>query len=274
MQIEVGTMETQKSDSTGVPKIHPTAVVNRNARIEDNVVIGPYSIIGPNVVIGEGCFIGAHVVIDGHTTIGRNNRLFTGAVVGSQPQDLKYRGGKARLVIGDNNTIREYATINTATSEENATMVGDGNLLMAYTHVAHECRVSNGVVMANSASLAGHVTIGDKSVLGGLVGVHQFVQVGTMAIVGGCSKITKDVAPYSMVDGNPVGWHGINFVGLKRNGVPEEIGANIKKAYKIICRSNLNTTQALERLRAEFDSCAEIDHLIEFIEKSSRGICK
>ncbi|MBI5116385.1 acyl-ACP--UDP-N-acetylglucosamine O-acyltransferase [Candidatus Poribacteria bacterium] len=267
-------MEIQDSDTVGGTRIHPTAVVHPNAQLSSDVVIGPCSVVGRNVAIGDGCRIGAHVVIDGHTTIGRNNSFLTGAVIGSQPQDLKYHGGKTRLVIGDNNVVREYTTINTATSEENVTSVGDNNLLMAYTHVAHECRICNGVIMANAATLAGHVTIEDKAVLGGLVGVHQFVHVGTMALIGGCSKAIKDVPPYSMVDGNPTTWHGVNFVGLKRNGVPEEVRANIKKAFKIICRSNLNTTQALEKLRAEFDSCAEIDHLIEFIEKSSRGICK
>ena len=254
--------------------IHPTAIVHENARIDSDTVIGPRSIIGPDVAVGRGCSIGAGVVIDGHTTIGENNQFFTGAVVGSRPQDLKYSGGKSRLIIGNNNTIREYATINTSTSEENATRIGNDNLLMAYVHVAHECSIGDGVIMANNATLAGHVTVEDRAILGGLAAVHQFVRVGTMAIIGGCSKVIKDVLPYSMVDGHPAKWQGVNFVGLKRSGVPEEVRTNIKKASKIICRSNLNTSQALERLRAEFDSCAGIDHLIEFIEGSSRGICK
>jgi len=255
-------------------RIHPSAVIHKTAQIGEDVVIGPYAVIGPRAAIGRGCVIGPHVVIDGLTTIGEGNRFFTGAVVGSQPQDLKYRGGDTRLVIGDNNTIREYVTINTSTSEENETRIGDNNLLMAYVHVAHECRVHSGVVMANNATLAGHVAVEDKAILGGLAAVHQFVTIGTMAIVGGCSKVLQDVLPYSMVDGHPASWHGVNFVGLKRNALPEEVRAKLKKAFKIICRSNLNTSQAIEKLRAELDACAEIDHLIAFIEKSSRGICK
>ncbi|UCD56677.1 MAG: acyl-ACP--UDP-N-acetylglucosamine O-acyltransferase [Candidatus Hydrogenedentota bacterium] len=269
-------MEDRNHDKTDTAggQIHPTAVVHKGAQVDFDVVVGPGSVVGPNVVVGRGCRIGAHVLIDGYTTIGENNSFFTGAVVGSQPQDLKYRGGKSHLVIGNNNTVREYATINTSTSEENATRIGNDNLLMAYAHVAHECSIHNGVILANNATLGGHVTVEDRAIFGGLAAVQQFVRVGTMSIVGGCSKVIKDVLPYSMVDGCPTTWQGVNFVGLKRNGVPEEVRANIKKALKVICRSSLNTSQALERLRAEFDSCAEIDHLIEFIEKSSRGICK
>jgi UDP-N-acetylglucosamine acyltransferase len=255
-------------------RIHPTAIVHEGALLDSDVAIGPHSIIGSNVVVGRGCRIGANVVIDGYTTIGEDNQFFTGAVVGSRPQDLKYSGGKSCLTIGNKNTIREYATINTSTSEESSTRIGDNNLLMAYVHVAHECSVGDGVIMANNATLAGHVTVENKAILGGLAAVHQFVRVGTMAIIGGCSKVIKDVLPYSMVDGHPARWQGVNFVGLKRNGVPEKVRTNIKMAFKIICRSNLNTSQALERLRAEFDSCAGIDHLIAFVEESSRGICK
>ena len=265
---------SDKRHNDGQEQIHPTAVIHPSAEIGSGVTVGPYSIIGPNVTIGQGCAIGAHVVIDGYTTIGENCRFFTGAVLGSQPQDLKYAGGKCRLIVGDNNTIREYATINTSTSEENATRIGNNNLLMAYSHVAHECEVFNGVVMANSVALAGHVKVEDKAILGGLSAVHQFVRIGTMAIVGGCSKVTQDIMPYSMVDGHQAKWHGVNFVGLKRNGVPEEIRRNIKKLQKIVCRSNLNTSQALERIRTEFDSCAQVNHLVEFIESSSRGVCK
>ena len=267
-------MQGNNTGETGTHGIHPTAIIDPKAEIDSAVEIGPYSVVGPNVKIGAGCQIGAHVVIDGYTTIGRDNRIFTGAVVGSQAQDLKHRGGKCRLVIGDNNTIREYATINTSTNEENATRIGNTNLLMAYTHVAHECEIHDGVVMANDATLAGHVTVEDKVILGGLAAVHQFVRIGTMTIIGGCSKVTKDVMPYSMVDGHPITWQGVNSVGLKRNGVPEDTRADIKRVFKIICRSNLNTSQALERIRAEFDSRPEVNYLVEFIENSSRGVCK
>jgi UDP-N-acetylglucosamine acyltransferase len=267
-------MKRTNAGETGASAIHPTAVIDSKAEIDGSVEIGPYSVIGPNVTIGAGCRIGAHVFIDGYTTIGRDNRIFTGAVIGSQAQDLKYSGGKAGLVIGDNNTIREYATINTSTSEDSATRIGNSNLLMAYTHVAHECTVHDGIVMANNATLAGHVTVEDKVIVGGLAAVHQFVRIGTLAIIGGCSKVTKDVLPYSMVDGHPVMWHGVNSVGLKRNGMPEDTRAEIKKALRLICRSNLNTSQALEKIRAEFNSRAEVNCIVEFIENSSRGVCK
>lgn len=263
-----------ESSAGNTPSIHSTAVVDKKAAVAADVVIGPYSVIGPDVTIGPGCVVGAHVVIDGCTTIGENNKFYTGAVVGAPPQDLKYRGEKTRLIIGDNNTIREYVTINTSTSLDHETRIGDSNLLMAYVHVAHECAVHSGIVLANNATLAGHVTVEDKAILGGLAAVHQFVRVGAMAIVGGCSKVIQDVLPYSMVDGHPSAWHGINFVGLKRNGLSEEVRMKIKKAFKIICRSNLNTSQAIEKVRSELDCCAEISHLIAFIEKSSRGVCK
>lgn len=266
--------KNSKKIDTNERRVHPTAVVDPKAEIDSGVEIGAYSVIGPNVIIGRGCMIGAHVVIDGYTTIGENNRFFTGAVVGSESQDLKYGGGKTRLIIGDNNTIREYTTINTSTSEENATTIGNNNLLMAYSHVAHECVVRDGIVMANNATLAGHVTVEDKVILGGLAAVHQFSRIGTMAIVGGCSKVIKDIMPFSMVDGHPAKWHGVNSIGMKRNGIEEEVRAKIKKAFRIICRSKLNVQQALEKLRSDFDGCAETDHLIEFIENSDRGVCR
>lgn len=263
----------ESAENAGV-LIHPTAAVDRAANIASDVIVGPYSVIGPDVSVGRGCVIGSHVVIDGVTTIGENNRFFTGAVVGSQPQDLKYGGAKTGLVIGNNNTVREYVTINTATSEGHETQIGNDNLIMAYCHIAHECTIQNGVVMANCSTLAGHVTVEDKAILGGLAGVHQFVRIGTMAIVGGCSKAIQDILPYSMVDGHPAVWHGVNFVGLKRCGVPEDVRMKIKRASKIICRSNLNTSQAIEKIRAELDTCAEVERLVAFIEESSRGICK
>ena len=269
-------MKEDISDSKDDNKtqIHPTAVVDPKAQIDSGVVIGPYSIIGPDVTLGSGCRVGGHVVIDGHTTIGKNNIFFTGAVIGSQPQDLKYGGGKCRLIVGDNNTMREYMTISVSTSEENATRIGSNNLFMAYSHIAHECDIRDGVVMANDATLAGHVTVEDKAILGGLAAVHQFVRLGTMAIIGGHSKVTKDILPYSMVDGHPAKWRGVNSVGMKRSEMSGETRASVKKALKIICRSDLNTSQALEKIRAEFDGLPEIEHLIDFIESSSRGICK
>jgi UDP-N-acetylglucosamine acyltransferase len=254
--------------------MHPTAVVNAKAEIGSDTVIGPYSIVGPNVRIGEGCRVGAHAVIEGHTTIGDNNRIFTGAVVGAEPQDLKFKGGKCRLIIGDNNAIREYATISVSTSEEKSTRIGNDNLLMAYAHVAHDCELRDRIIMANGATLGGHVIVEDKVILGGLTAVHQFVRVGILSIVGGCTKATKDVMPYSMVDGHPARCHGVNFVGLKRSGMAEEARAEIKRVFKIICRSNLNTSQALEKVRAKFDGRSEINRLIEFIEGSSRGVYK
>ena len=211
-------------------------------------------------------------MIDGYTTVGENTRIYPKAVIGLRPQDLKYHGEKSYVRIGRNNTIREFATVNSSTGENTATVIGDDCLLMAYTHVAHNCRIGNEVIMANLASLSGHSIVEDKAMLSGLVGVHQFVNIGTMSITGGASKVNQDVPPYSLSDGNPCRVRDINSVGLKRHGIESEKRMTIRRAFKILFRAGLNMKNAIRRVEDEFPPLPELAHLLDFIRKSKRGV--
>ena len=253
--------------------IHQTAVVDRRAQLDDDITIGPYAIIGPDVTIGGGTRIGAHVVIDGRTSLGRDNHVHPGAVLGGPPQDLKYRGEPTYLRIGNGNTIRECATLNLACIEGESTLVGDGCLLMAYVHVAHNCRLGNNIILANAVNLAGHVEVHDFASIGGLTPVHQFVRIGAYAFVGGGSRVAKDVAPYIKAAGNPLELAGVNVIGLERRGFDEDRRALIKRAYRVLFRSELNVSQALARLQSEFDPHDEdLQTLIRFVQQSERGV--
>lgn len=254
--------------------IHPTAVVHAKAKLADGVSVGPYAIIGEHVSIARHTQIGSSSVVEGHTSIGENCRIFSGAVVGSIPQDLKFRGEESFLEIGNNNIIREYVTINPGSGKNSKTVIGNNNLLMAYSHIAHNCIVGDGVIIANVGTLAGHVTIEDKAVIGGLVAIHQFVKVGTLSIIGGCSKVIKDIPPYSTCDGHPARVYGLNSVGLKRAGMSKEKIANLKRAFRILFRLQLSTSHALEKIKKEIPKSRELSHLIKFIQHSERGICK
>lgn len=255
-------------------EIHPTAVVHPWARIGDGVKIGPYSVIGESVEIGNGCVIGSNVLVEGVTKIGKNNVIYHGASVGTPPQDLKYGGGRTQLIIGDDNTIREYVTLNTATKEGEKTVVGSGCLLMAYSHVAHNCDVGDHVILANSVNLAGHVLVGEFVIIGGMTPVHQFVRIGQHAFVGGATRIEMDIPPFMKVGSNPPRVYGVNTVGLERRGFSVERRANIKKMYKILYRSNLNVAQALEALgNGDFNE-PDRTSFINFLKESKRGIQK
>ena len=255
--------------------VHPTAIIHPGATLGDGVEVGPYAVIGEHVSLGRATRVGAHVVIDGHTTLGEENELFSGAVIGSAPQDLKYQGEPSQLVIGSRNRFREYVTINPGTQGGGSkTVIGDDNLIMAYAHVAHDCAVGNRCIIANNAALAGHITLEDRAVIGGLVGVHQFVRVGTLAIVGGCSKINQDVPPYAMCDGNPVKVYGLNVEGLRRHGVPPATRMLLKRAFRILFASGLSFSTAMERVARELPSTPELTHLLEFIRTSKRGVCR
>lgn len=254
-------------------KIHETAVVYPGAQIEDNVEIGPYAVIGENVTIKEGTKIFPHVTIQGWTTIGKDCKIFPGASVGAAPQDFKFKEEKNYVIIGDNTTLRECTTVNSPVGEEKVTKVGSGVFMMAYAHVAHNCTVGDNVVMANCATLAGYVTIGNRANIGGLAGVHQFVHIGDFVMIGGLSKITQDIPPYLLVDGNPAQVHGINRIGLMRNGFSPESRKTIKNIFKTIYRSNLNLSQAKEVLSG-MEQTVEVTNFIQFLENSSgRGIC-
>lgn len=247
--------------------IHSTAIIHPLAQIDPSVEIAPYAVIGEGVKIGANTTIGTHVILDGLTEIGENNRIFPGAAIGLQPQDLKYKGAKSKVVIGNNNTIREYVTINRATEEDEITKIGDNNLLMAYVHVAHNCQLENNIVIANNVALAGHVEIESKAVIGGMLGVHQFVHIGTMAMLGGMSRIERDVPPYMLVEGNPSRVRSLNLIGLKRAGLTLEEMKSLKDAFRLLYHSDLTFTEALLSLKNQ-EPNSYIRHLWEFMEGS------
>lgn len=254
------------------PRVHPTAVVEEGARLGPGTVIGAYGYVGAEVTVGPGCNLHHHATVEGYTILGRGCEIFPYACVGLRSQDLKYRGGRPGLRAGNGNIFREFCTIHAATSDGEYTVIGDDCLFLAYSHVAHDCHVGNGVIMSNNATLAGHVRVDDFAIIGGLSGVHQFCQIGTRAMVGGCSKVEKDVPPYLIGDGHPATIHGVNIIGLQRAGFDEETIALVKQAYRILYRDGLNRSQALEKLanhpRAE---SMEIRALLNFAEKSQRG---
>jgi UDP-N-acetylglucosamine acyltransferase len=254
-------------------KIHSTAIIAKGALLDTSVEVGPYAIIGDGVKLGKNVKVGSFCVIENDTTIGAGSKIFTGAVIGSIPQDLKYDGSKTSVVVGENNIIREYVTINLSTTQETKTTVGDNNLIMAYSHVAHDCVVGSHCIIANSGTLAGHVTLEDRVVVGGLVAIHQFVRIGTMSIIGGCSKVVTDIPPYTTCDGHPAKFFGLNLVGLRRAGVSQESIHQLKAAYKIIFQSGLNKKHALEEIEKIPLASPEIKHVITFVTSSERGLC-
>lgn len=255
--------------------IHKTAIVSKKAEVAADAQIGPYSIIEDNVVLGEGVKIGAHSVITGNTTIKKGCQVFSSVVIGSQPQDLKYKDEKSFLEIGENNIIREFCTFNPGTKDGGRTVVGNNNLFMAYSHVAHDCSVGNNCVIANAGTLAGHVTIEDNVVIGGLAAIHQFVRIGKLSIIGGCSKVVQDIPPFSTCDGHPARIYGLNLIGLKRNGVSRQSIEELRRIFKILFNSGITIKHALERIVEEdIPSNSEITYLIEFIKNSRRGISR
>jgi UDP-N-acetylglucosamine acyltransferase len=251
---------------------HPTAVVDPRAGIGDGVLIGPYVVIGGQVSLGDGTQVGAHAVVDGSTRIGQRCRIYPSAMVGLIPQDLKYDGCDSRVEIGDDNVIREFVTVHRATSPGARTSIGNKNLLMAYVHIAHDCHIGDGCILANCVQLAGHVTIEDQASVGGLTPVHQFVRIGRHAFVGGGSRVAKDVPPYVRAAGNPLRVVGLNSIGLERRGFAPATIAEIKRAYRLLYRSQLNVTQAIQRIRDEVDQTPEVRTFVEFLEATERGI--
>ena len=254
--------------------IHPTAVIHAQAQLGSGCEVGPYCVLGEHTVLGDGCKLHSHVVIDGHTTLGKDNEVFPFAALGLKSQDLKWRGGVTRTQIGDGNTFREHVTVHSATNDGDATVIGSHNHILAYCHVAHDCRLGDHIVMSNVGTLAGHVTVEDHAIVGGLAAVHQFCRIGRMAIIGGCSKVVQDVPPFMLADGNPAETRTINKVGLERNGVSEEAQAALKQAYKILFRDGLTISNAVARIEAELPKLPEVLHLIQFVRSSERGISK
>ncbi len=248
------------------------AVVDPGAQLEPGVVVGPFAVIEENTVIGAGTVIGSHALVASGARIGKDCRIHHGAVIGSPPQDLKFRGEQTTLEIGNHTTVREYATLNRGTSERGRTTIGSHCFIMAYAHVAHDCSVGNNVILANSVNMAGHVVIEDFVVIGGLVPVHQFVRIGRHAMIGGGFRVPKDVPPYILAGQEPLVFQGLNLVGLKRRNFSRESLDLLRKTYQIIYDSNLNVSQAIERIRGEITQTEEVAVLVEFIEKSKRGI--
>ena len=253
--------------------VHPTAIIHPEAEIGPDCEIGPYCVIGENVALGAGCRLHSHVVIDGHTRLGQGNQIFPFASIGLKTQDLKWKGGLTRTQIGDFNNIRENVTIHSATSDGEVTTIGSNNNILAGSHIGHNVTMGNHVIVS-MAALAGHVLVEDYAVVGGLSAVHQFCRLGTMSMIGGCSKVVRDVAPFMMVDGNPAETRTINKVALDRNGMTEEVQAALRQAYKILFRDGLTIPNALAKAEQELPKLPQVQHLLQFMKTSERGVTK
>jgi UDP-N-acetylglucosamine acyltransferase len=258
-----------------VADVHPTAVVAAAAELADDVTVGPYAVVGPKVRLGAGCRIGSHSVIEGRTTFGRDNVVFHHVSIGAAPQDLKYRGEDTEVIVGDGNTFREFVTVHLGTAGGGGvTRVGDRNLVMNYSHIAHDCRIGSRIIVANGAQFAGHVTVEDYVVVGALVGIHQHVRIGESAILGAGAMVSQDVPPFCNATGDRARLFGLNQVGLKRRGFSDEAIAGIKKAYRAAFRSGERLTVAVARARRELRPSPQVEHFLAFLEASERGVCR
>ncbi len=255
-------------------EIHPSAVVNPKAQLGENVKIGPFAIIEEEVIIGDGTQVGPHAIIANGTTLGKNCKIHAGAVIGTEPQDLKFSNEKTFVEIGDNTTVREYATVNRGTSHSYYTRVGSNCLLMAYSHVAHDCQIGNNVTIANSVNMAGHVIIGDFVGIGGLTAIHQFVHIGPHAFIGGGLRVSQDVPPFVLAAGEPLRYAGLNVVGLRRRGFTREQIDLMKKAYHVVYRENLKLKDALQKIEQDMELTPEIKTIVDFIKEAERGIIR
>lgn len=265
-EITIGTGERYEA------RIHETAIVHEGARLGQDVVVGPHAIIGPGVTIGNGTQVGSNVLIERDTTVGQQCRLSHGAVLGTDPQDLKYEGEASHLYVGDRTVVREYATLNRGTKASGKTVVGSDCLIMAYAHVAHDCEIGSHVILSNSVNMGGHVTIEDWAIVGGVTAIHQFVRMGAHSFCGGGSRIPQDIPPYLRAAGNPCKLYGLNTVGFDRRGVSDDVRRALKKTYRILFQSKLNLSQALTRAESEVEQIPEVRHLLTFIRDSERGI--
>ena len=254
--------------------IHPSAIIHPKARIGSGCKIGAYCLIGEYVTLGDNCKLHSHVVVDGHTVLGARNEIFPFAAIGLKTQDLKWKGGVTHLRIGDDNVFREGVTIHSATTDGDSTIVGSHNLLLTHVHIAHDCILGNHIIMSGFVGLAGHVVVEDYATLGGYTAVHQFCRIGTRCMTGGCSRIPQDIAPFTIVEGNPAVARAINKINLERAGFSDEAQTALRNAYKIIFREELSTANALAKVEAELPQLPEVKHLVQFIRASERGICK
>jgi UDP-N-acetylglucosamine acyltransferase len=252
--------------------IHPTAIVSRDAELAADVKVGPFAIIGDGCVIAEGCRVAPHAVLERNVHLARNVQVGVGSVLGGEPQDLKFKGEETTVEIGEGSTIREYSTINRGTAQSMKTTVGRGCFIMSYVHLAHDCHIGDGVIISNATQLAGHVTVEEKAILSGVSAVHQFALIGRYSFIGGCSRVAKDVPPYVKAVGNPVKLYGLNTVGLQRNGFSEEVIRELKRAYRLFFKSELNVSQARERATSELRQIPEVEEFLRFFERSDRGV--
>ena len=255
-----------------IQRIHPTVLIDPTAEVPTDVEIGPFSIIGPGVTLGEGCRIAARVTLERDVHLGEEVRIGSGSILGGPPQDLKYRDEPTVVEVGDRTIIREYSTVNRGTAASGITRIGADAFIMSYVHLAHDCNVGDGVIIANGTQLAGHVLIEDRAILSGLVAVHQFVKIGQHSFVGGATRVNQDVPPFVKAVGNPVELYGLNSIGLTRSGFEPETVAALKRAYRLFFNSDLNLGQALERSRTDLPDVPEVQHFVNFVSSSQRGV--
>jgi UDP-N-acetylglucosamine acyltransferase len=252
--------------------IHPTAIIAPDAQLGEGVRVGAFAIVGESCVVGPGCELAARATLERNVTLGANVRVGSGSIIGGDPQDLKYKGEATTVEIGDNTTIREYATVNRGTTHSWKTTIGRNTFVMSYVHVAHDCQIGDGVILANGVQLAGHIVVEDRAIISGLTAAHQFVRIGSYSFIGGCSRVAKDVPPFLKAVGNPLRLYGLNSVGLERNGIPEPVRRELKRAYRLFFRSELNVSQARERAHAELEAYPEVQHFLRFFDDSQRGV--
>ena len=252
--------------------IHPTAVVSPRAELAAGVKVGPFAIIGDGCVIADGCVVGPHAVLERNVHLAANVRVGVGSVLGGDPQDLKFRGEETTVEIGEDSTVREYSTINRGTAASMKTTVGRHCFIMSYVHLAHDCHIGDGVIISNATQLAGHVTVEERAILSGVSAVHQFALIGRYSFIGGCSRVAKDVPPYVKAVGNPVKLYGLNTVGLQRNGFSEDVIKELKRAYRLFFKSELNVSQARARAESELRHIPEVEEFLKFFERSDRGV--
>ena len=254
------------------PLIHPSAIISSSAEVASDVEVGAFAIIGDNCTVPSGCIISARATLERNVTLAQNVQVGMGTILGGPPQDLKFAGEETTVEIGEGTVIREYTTINRGTSQSFKTTVGRNCLLMSYVHLAHDCHVGNNVILSNVVQLAGHVTVEDRAIISGLSAAHQFVRIGRQSFIGGCSRVSKDIPPFLKAVGNPVKLYGLNTVGLQRSGMGEATIRELKRAYRLLFRSDLNVTQAIERVQNETEPLPEVKELIRFVEDSERGV--
>ncbi len=254
------------------PDIHPSAIISRNAELAAGVKVGAFAIIGDGCVIDEGTTIGPHAVLERNVLLAKHVKIGVGSVLGGEPQDLKFKGEETTVEVGEGSVVREYSTINRGTAQSMKTTVGRGCFIMSYVHLAHDCHIGDGVIISNATQLAGHVTVEEKAILSGVSAVHQFALIGKFSFIGGCSRVAKDVPPYVKAVGNPVKLYGLNTVGLQRNGFSEDVIKELKRAYRLFFKSELNVSQARARAETELRHIPEIDEFLRFFERSDRGV--